>query len=112
MKNEFVFLHLDHSDALQDYAVKRVEKLSKFEVAPVHCHWVFSAQRQDRQVELVIAGKNTQLTAKAVSEDLYKSIDMVVDKMFKQMEKKKEVTKSKGRASARAVRKVKRRNVV
>ncbi len=108
MKNEFVFLHLDHSDALQTYAEKRAQKLTKFEMTPVHCHWIFSAQRQDRQVELVIAGKNTQLTAKAKSEDLYKSVDLVIDKMFKQMEKKKEVTKGKGRSSARAVRKAKR----
>lgn len=108
MKSEFVFLHLDHSDSLQEYAEKRIQKLNKFEMSPVHCHWIFSAQRQDKLVELVVAGKNTQLTAKATSEDLYKSIDLVVDKMFKQMEKKKEVTKGKGRSSARAVRKAKR----
>jgi len=108
MKTEYVFLHLDHSDALQDYAEKRIQKLSKFEMSPAHCQWIFSAQRQERNVELIVAGKGTRLTAKASSEDLYKSVDLVVDKMFKQMEKKKEVTKNKGRSSARAVRKVKR----
>ena len=108
MKSEYVFLHLDHSDALQEYAEKRLQRLTKFEMSPVHCHWVFSTQRQEKQVELIVAGKDTRLTAKASSEDLYKSVDLVVDKMFKQMEKKKEVTKGKGRSSARAVRKVKR----
>ena len=108
MKSEYVFLHLDHSDALQEYAEKRLQKLTKFEIGSVHCHWVFSAQRQERNVELVVAEKGGRFTAKASSEDLYKSIDLVVDKMLKQMEKKKEVTKGKGRASARAVRKAKR----
>ncbi|MGE3975659.1 MAG: ribosome-associated translation inhibitor RaiA [Bdellovibrionales bacterium] len=89
MKVEHSFKHLDHSDALQQYAEKRCHKLFKFETSPTHCHWVFSVQRHECYSEVLVRGKNMTFRASAASDDHYKSVDLVIEKIVHQMAKHK-----------------------
>lgn len=89
MKSEFVFKHIDHSDALVEYAEKRIEKLNKHEMKPTHARWVFSMQRHERRVDVSLHGAQINFQATATTDDLYASVDMAVDKLSKQLAKKK-----------------------
>jgi putative sigma-54 modulation protein len=89
MKLDCTFKHLDHSEALQDYAEKRSLKLFKFETSPTHCHWVFSMQRHICVSEVLIRGKNMVFRASTGSDDHYQSVDLVIEKIQHQMSKRK-----------------------
>jgi putative sigma-54 modulation protein len=89
MKFDFVFKHMSTSEAVVDYASARLEKLHKFEMKPVHAHWIFSVQRHEQTAEVILSGPHVRFQAKATCDDMYEAIDLAVQKVAKQLAKRK-----------------------
>lgn len=89
MKFLYTFKHLDHSEALVNYAMGRVQKVYKFELKPMTVNLAFSAQKHERVVEILMKGPDLRLKATGKAEDLYDAVDDAVDKICKQMAKNK-----------------------
>lgn len=93
MKLEYTFLHVDTSDALVEHFQSRFEKLLKFEMKPMDVHVVFSQMRHECIVDVQILEGRRKYKAQGISTDFYRSSDMVVNKLWRQMSKEKKKLK-------------------
>ncbi|MEQ1875571.1 MAG: ribosome-associated translation inhibitor RaiA [Bdellovibrionia bacterium] len=101
MKYDFVFKHMNTSEAVVTYVEEVMEKLHKYEMKPVHAHWVFSVQRHEHTAEIILTGPQVRFQAKATASDMYEAVDLALSKVAKQLAKKKaKVTDHKGMPKA------------
>lgn len=91
---------LDVTQSLRDYAEKRVGKLEKFFDMPLSVQVTLSVQKDQHTVEITMPIGNVVLRGEVTSGDMYSSIDLVVDKMEKQIEKYKTRITKRFRAPA------------
>ncbi len=111
---EIIVRNLELNDRLRDYVTKKVEKLDRYldavEAARLDLSYVKSARSaSDRQVaQLTVRGKGMLLRAEERSDDIFASVDAVLEKMHRQMERYKGKhyrNRGDGRSIAGAVRK-------
>jgi putative sigma-54 modulation protein len=106
--------NLELSDRLKDYVTKKVEKLDRYldtvEEAKVDLSYVKSARSaSDRQVaQLTVRGKGVLLRAEERSDDIFASVDAVLEKIHRQMERFKG-KHWRGRGDGRSAAKVTRK---
>lgn len=93
MKLEYTFLHVDTSESLVDYFESKFEKLLKFEMKPMDVHVIFSGQRHECIVDVQIMEGRRKYKAQGISGEFGRSVDMVVNKLFRQMSKEKKKLK-------------------
>jgi len=82
---------LDVTPALHDYVEKKIGRLEKFFSTPsIHdVHVTLSVVRDQHSVEVTMPLNNLILRAEEKSEDMYASIDVVSEKLERQLEKTK-----------------------
>ncbi|QBS37229.1 ribosome-associated translation inhibitor RaiA [Thermaerobacter sp. FW80] len=84
--------NLDVTDALKEYARRKVGKVARyFNDTPLQAQVTLSIERDRHIVEVTIPLPNNGLLIRAEedSEDMYASIDLVVDKLERQIRKLK-----------------------
>lgn len=89
MKVEFTFKHVDVSDALMEYARERLEKIVKFELKPMDVHFTVSMQRHECIIDVSVFEGRRKFKAEAVSDDFYRSVEMCINKLWRQLSKDK-----------------------
>lgn len=90
MKVEFKFLHVDQSEALIDYAAERMEKLTRYELKPMDVTFTVSMEStHECRIEVLALEGRRKFKAEAVSDDFYRSVEMVVNKLSRQLQKDK-----------------------
>ena len=82
--------HIDITDALRDYVTTRVSKLSRHYDHITNVHVVLTVDKLDQIAEATVHAGGTDIFADASTEDLYASIDALVDKLDRQIIKHKE----------------------
>ena len=82
--------HIDVTDALKDYVTGKVTKLERHYDHITNIHVVLSVDKLDQKAEATAHVSGAELFADAVSEDLYAAVDMLVDKLDRQVIKHKE----------------------
>lgn len=80
---------IDVTNSLRDYVEKRVGKLEKFFDIPLTAQVTLSIQKDRQTVEVTMPVGTVVLRGEVSSQDMYSSIDMVVEKLEKQIEKYK-----------------------
>lgn len=81
--------NIDITDALKDYTTKRLSKLEKYIDDARIAQVALSLEGEDHKVEVTIPLNGLILRGEVTAEDMYSAIDMVVDKLEKQIEKHK-----------------------
>jgi putative sigma-54 modulation protein len=81
--------NVDVTNALKEYVEKRVGKLEKFLDNLGEAQVTLSVENQSHKVEVTIPVNGMILRGEETTGDMYTSIDMVVDKLEKQIEKYK-----------------------
>ncbi len=89
MRIAFTFRHMDSSDAIKNYASDKLAKLQKYMRAPLDAEVVVSKERHLHQVEVVLRSDGHTYVATQESEDMYASIDLVVDTVDQQVRRTK-----------------------
>jgi ribosomal subunit interface protein len=89
MKVDFTFKHVDTSEALMAYASERLEKLMRFELNPMDVHFTISMVRHDCTIDVAVMEGRRKFKATATSDDFYRSVEMVINKLWRQMSKDK-----------------------
>lgn len=95
MNISITFRQMDPSDAIKQYATDKVAKLQRFLKQPMTAKLTVSIDRRKHVVEARISSGGEHLEAHEVSDDMYASIDQVMDKLERQ------IRGSKGTARAR-----------
>jgi putative sigma-54 modulation protein len=97
------FRHMVASEAVKGYATDKVSRMQRFLRAPMKSQVTFSTQH-DRlhHVEIEIHSGPAHFHAHETSEDMYASIDKVLDKIERQIVSAKEVVASRKKGAERA----------
>lgn len=108
MHKRITFRHMEHSDVMEQYINKQLEKIEKFlkrEPSPIYIDVVLEASkvREHPRVELRIKTPNFDEVSNYEFEgvDMYDAIDRVIDVMYRKIiehkQKKVDARKSEGR---------------
>jgi putative sigma-54 modulation protein len=85
MSIEYKFRNLEPSDAIKTYAADKLSKLQKYLRAPLEAHVTFSIERHLQCVDVTCSSAGEHYQGRAEQEDLYASIDLVVDRILRQL---------------------------
>ncbi|MGE5370790.1 MAG: ribosome hibernation-promoting factor, HPF/YfiA family [Solirubrobacterales bacterium] len=88
MKFEIRGKHIELTDALKDYTEKRLSKLEKF-IEDARVLATLSVEGDQHKVEVTIPLNGVILRGEEASTDMYSSVDLVVEKLEKQIDKYK-----------------------
>lgn len=90
------FKNLDSSDALRSYVQKKLDRFDKLLDNPAEANVVFSVEKIRHTAEINLASDKLTIYAKEESDNMYSSIDIVLDKL------KIQLTKSRDKINKRA----------
>lgn len=80
---------IEVTNSLRDYVEKRVGKLEKYFDIPLTAQVTLSVQRERQTVEVTMPVGTVVLRGEVSTPDMYSSIDLVVEKLEKQIDKYK-----------------------
>lgn len=95
MKLKISFKHLDHSQALDERIREKSEKLEKYFEGNIQVQWICWVNESEHWAEIKVHGPKFDFFAKGCADNMYKSLDIVIDKIERQVEKKKELRKNR-----------------
>ncbi len=95
MQLDITFKNIESTDALKDYASKRLSKLDKYVDKPSEIHAVLSVEKRRHTADVSLSADGVVINAVEITEDMYSSIDMVMDKLERQVKKHKEKLQGK-----------------
>ncbi|WP_457571082.1 ribosome hibernation-promoting factor, HPF/YfiA family [Desulfovulcanus sp.] len=97
MKIKFTFKNFEPSDHLKKYAQTRLEKISKYiadsENAELQVN--LEVEKFRHIAEVILTGKNLHISANEESEDMYSTIDLILDKLEAQVKKVRDKVKDR-----------------
>jgi putative sigma-54 modulation protein len=100
MNINYNFKNFEPSDHLRDYAKKRFDKITKYMNPDNNELFVNLSVEKTRQIADVVLDSDTiHISAREQSEDMYQTIDLVVDKLEAQVRKMREKQKDRRRAA-------------
>jgi putative sigma-54 modulation protein len=79
--------HIELTDALKEYVTKRVGKLAKYSDEFMDIQVTLLVERDRHRVEVTAPLNGMILRGEEETEDMYSSIDMVVEKLERQIDK-------------------------
>jgi len=90
MRINVTFRHLDASDTLREYVEQRFKKIKKYVDGPMDVDVVLSVEKFRQAVQVVISGDGVRAAAREEQNEMRTAIDLVSDKIEKQLKKYKE----------------------
>lgn len=84
--------HLEVTDSLKSYVFEKMQRLERHFDHVIKAHVILECEKLDHKAEatLVVPGSSQNLFAHSVEEDMYASIDTLIDKLDRQVLKHKE----------------------
>jgi putative sigma-54 modulation protein len=98
----FTGRHIEITDALKDYAQKKISRLQKYFNRPMDVHVIFTLEKHRHIAEVIIMANGDKISGTSRTTDSYTSVDNVVDKMEKQLLKQKEKRKERKRLASKS----------
>lgn len=93
LETTFTFRNMDPTDALRDHSLEKLEKLDKFLIKPLSAHIIFNIDGAMHMAEITLNVKGGRLIGHGTSNDMYTSIDEAVDRIKKQLARKRDRVK-------------------
>lgn len=91
MQTQFVFRHMDSSDALRNYAEERLTKIKRYFSDPLKVNCTFAVEKINHIAQFDVTLRNgLQLHSSEKTENMYSSIDMALAKMERQVRRYKD----------------------
>jgi len=100
MNITFAFKNFEPSDHLKEYASSRFEKMGKFigDTVETDIQVNLNVEKFRHKAEVVLLSDNLHISAYEESEDMYATIDQVLDKLEAQLKRMRERHKERRRA--------------
>jgi len=90
MQTSVTFKNIDSSENLRTYVSDKLDRFDKYLYNPAEASVVLSVEKFRHIAEINIKGDRLNINGKEETEDMYSAIDMVLDKLEKQIKKSKE----------------------
>lgn len=101
MQIDITFRNLEPSQAIREYAIKRLSKIYKYSDRLGEAHVVLSVEKIRHTAEVTLNAYGTKIKALESTEDMYSAIDIVMDKLEKQIKRYKEKSQTKKGVASR-----------
>ena len=96
------FRHMEPSEKLKEYSHDKLARLEKYLDAVIDAEVVMTVEKFRHRAEVLIVSDGLKIKAEEETEDMYAALDMVVDKLEKQIKRHREKLKAhKGTAAAK-----------
>ena len=82
--------HYELASDLRNYAEEKVQNLTRYFDHIVNAHIVFSLEKYRHKAEITIHVNGADMVAIEESDDMYVSVDRVIDKLERQLRKHKD----------------------
>ncbi|MDA8139240.1 MAG: ribosome-associated translation inhibitor RaiA [Desulfobacteraceae bacterium] len=105
MQTSVTFKNLNPSDPVKSYVSDKLNRLDKYFHNPCEASVVLSVEKFRHTAEVNIKGDRLTINGKEETEDMYSAIDMVLDKLEKQIKKNKQKIRERrpGKGKGKAV---------
>ncbi|GBC62624.1 ribosomal subunit interface protein [Desulfonema ishimotonii] len=90
MQTSVTFKNIDPSDHLKSYVQDKLNRFDRFLDNPAEASVVLSVEKFRHIAEVNITGDRLKINGREETNDMYSAIDMVMDKLEKQIKKNKE----------------------
>ncbi len=104
MRISYTFRNMESSDAIRNHASDKIAKVQKYIRSPLHAEFTFSMERHLHRVDLTLTGDGHQYAGHGQSDDMYTTIDQVVDKIDRQVRDTKATETNRRRNSGESLR--------
>jgi len=101
MQTSVTFKNLDPSDTLKSYVGEKLDRFDRLLDNPAEANVVLLVEKFRHTAEISINGDRLTINGKEETNDMYSAIDIVLDKLEKQIKKSKDKIR-KRRTGARA----------
>ena len=95
MKLTISFKHLEHTPALDKRIHEKSEKFQKYFQGNTNIQWFCWVHNNEHWAEVKVHGPKFDCFAKASADNMYKTLDLVVGKIERQFEKKKDLKRNR-----------------
>lgn len=85
MKIKYTWKHVDRSEAAEDYATKKLDRVTKYLHKVVSCEVSFQMVHGEITANMNVVGDNSSFNAHNTSKDIYACIDGLEDKIERQL---------------------------
>lgn len=85
--------HLDVTESLRNYVASKMEKLERHSADVQDINVILSVEKLQQKAEATVNLKGNQLFADTAEQDMYAAIDLLTDKLDRQLIKHKEKVK-------------------
>jgi len=102
MQINVTFRHTEPSEELKAYVKERYSRLTKYSDSPMNIHVVLSSEKFRNTAEVVVSGDGIRAAAKQEHDDLRAAIDLVLDKIERQLKKFRDKIKKRRHAGSGA----------
>ena len=90
MQTSVTFKNLNSSEHLKSYVGDKLNRFDKYLYNPAEANVVLSVEKFRHMAEINIIGDRLNINGKEETDDMYSAIDMVLDKLEKQIKKNKQ----------------------
>ena len=101
MQYSVTFRHMEPSENLKEYSHDKLLRLEKYLDAVIDAEVVMTVEKFRHKAEVLVTSDGLKIKAEEETEDMYSAIDMVVDKLEKQVKRHREKLKGHKGGSAR-----------
>jgi putative sigma-54 modulation protein len=95
MQTSVTFKNLNSSEHLKNYVSDKLDRFDRLLDNPAGANVVLRVEKFRHIAEINISGDRMTINGKEETEDMYSAIDMVLDKLEKQIKKGKEKTRER-----------------
>jgi ribosomal subunit interface protein len=89
------FRHVEPTEAIRQYAERKLAHLSKFLKRPCEVHLILSVDKYRQSGEVTFKSGDFIVAAQEETKDLYSVIDLLADKVGRQLKRHREKTATK-----------------
>jgi len=90
---QLTFKHMQPNEHVKSYAKEKSEKLNKFFDGRISVSWNFTFEKDVAIAHCHVVGKNIDYFGESQAESLPASIDLVIEKIERQVRKHKEIVR-------------------
>lgn len=104
MDATFTFRNLEATDGLRGHTLQKLGKLDKYLIKPITTHVILALEHLQHCAEVTLVDNGIQYIGHAKSNDMYASIDQAIQRLARQLQRKKEQVKDHKKPRAMASR--------
>ncbi len=105
MKLDFTGRHFTVTPAIKKFAKEQIQKIEKILEGrgPASAHFILAIEKYRHVAEVKLTLRDTTLTSQATTDDMYTAITQALDKVGRQVTKRKDKKEDKKRVSVKEV---------